>query len=395
MRYSINRHEIAGSLGDLGVLLPIAVSMVLVNGLPPVGVFLAIGLYYILAGMYFGVTTPVQPMKVIGSYGVAMALSADVIQASSLLIGILLLVIGLSGAMKGITRFVPKVIVRGVQLSTGVLLMAQGVRFVLGTSSTQLKQGLSEPFLAVSSLGNIQLSWVFGLIAVVLTLFLINSRRFPAASVVVGFGFLMGILLGNGVSMDALGFHFPDFFPLGWPSWVSFSTAFFVLALPQLPMTLGNAVLANEDLAREYFGEKASRTTGKALCISMGLANIGSFVLGGIPMCHGAGGLAAHYRFGARTAGSNVFIGGLFLLVSLLFGSEVLAIAQLMPMSVLGALLVFAGAQLAMTVRDVDDKNEFFVCMAILGITLASNLALGYLVGMALHYLLKRDMFDI
>ena len=395
MKYSINRHEIAGSLGDLGVLLPIAVSMVLVNGLPPAGVFLAIGLYYIFSGMYFGVTTPVQPMKVIGSYAVAMALSADVVHAASLWIGVLLLAIGLSGAMKQVTRFVPKVIVRGVQLSTGVLLMAQGVRFILGTSATQLKHQLSEPFLAVSSFGFVQLSWVFGLIAVVLTLFLINSRRYPAATVVVGFGFLMGILLGNGVSMDALGFHFPELLPSGWPSWVSFSTALFVLALPQLPMTLGNAVLANEDLAREYFGEKASRTTGKGLCISMGLANIGSFVLGGIPMCHGAGGLAAHYRFGARTAGSNVFIGGLFLVVSLFFGSEALAIAQLVPMSVLGALLVFAGAQLAMTVRDIADKKEYFVCMSMLGITLASNLALGYLTGMALDYLLKRDRFDI
>ncbi len=395
MKYRINRMEIAGSLGDLGVLLPIAVGMVLVNHLPPSGVFMAIGLYYIFSGMYFGVTTPVQPMKVIGSYGVAMALSPDVIQASSLWVGVLLLAIGLSGAMKQITRFVPRVVIRGVQLSTGVLLMAQGVRLILGTSSTQVKAGLSEPFLAVSSLGGLQLSWVFGAIAVVLTLFLINNRRFPAATVVVGFGFLMGLLLGRGVPLSGLGLHLPELFPTGLPSWVSFSTALFVLALPQLPMTLGNAVLANEDLAREYFGDGASRTTGKALCISMGLANIGSFILGGIPMCHGAGGLAAHYRFGARTAGSNLFIGGLFVIVALLFGSQVLAIAQLVPMSVLGALLIFAGAQLAMTVRDISDRKEYFVCIAMLGITLASNLALSYLVGIGLHHLLKRDMFDI
>ena len=395
MEFRINRMEIAGSLGDLGVLLPIAVGMVLVNHLHPAGVFLAIGLYYIFSGMYFGVTTPVQPMKVIGSYGVAMALPPDVIQASGLWVGVLLLAIGMSGAMKQISRFVPRVVIRGVQLATGVLLMAQGVRLVLGSSSTQLKAGLSEPFLAVSSLGFLQLSWVFGLIAIVLTLFLINNHRFPAATIVVGFGFLMGILLGQGLPLDGLGFHLPEFFPTGFPGWLSFSTALFVLALPQLPMTLGNAVLANEDLAREYFGEDASRTTGKALCISMGLANIGSFILGGIPMCHGAGGLAAHYRFGARTAGSNLFIGGLFVVVAVLFGPQSLAIAQLVPLSVLGALLVFAGAQLAMTVRDVADRKEFFVCMAMLGITLASNLALGYLAGIGLYYLLKRDMFDI
>jgi SulP family sulfate permease len=387
--------EIAGSLGDLGVLLPIAVGMVLVNNLPPSGVFLAIGLYYIFSGMYFGVTTPVQPMKVIGSYAVAMALAPGVIQASSLWVGVLLLAIGLSGAMKQITRFVPRVVIRGVQLSTGVLLLAQGVRLILGTSATQAKAGMSEPFLAASSLGFVQLSWIFGLIAVLLTLFLINNRRYPAATMVVGFGFVMGLLLGQGVPLDKLGLYVPDLFPMGFPDWLSFSTALFVLALPQLPMTLGNAVLANEDLAREYFGDGAAKITGKALCISMGLANIGGFVLGGIPMCHGAGGLAAHYRFGARTAGSNLFIGGLFVVTSLLFGPQVLAIVKLVPLSVLGALLIFAGAQLAMTVRDVGDRKEFFVCMSMLGITLASNLALGYLVGIGLHYLLRRDMFDI
>jgi SulP family sulfate permease len=395
MKYRINRMEIAGSLGDLGVLLPIAVGMVLVNNLPPTGVFLAIGLYYIFSGMYFGVTTPVQPMKVIGSYAVAMALSPGVIQASGLWVGMLLLVIGLSGAMKQITRFVPRVVIRGVQLSTGVLLLAQGVRLILGTSSTQTQAGASEPFMVAASLGGVQLSWIFGLIAVILTLFLINNRRYPAATMVVGFGFAMGLLLGEGVPLDSLGLHLPDLFPMGFPDWAAFSTALFVLALPQLPMTIGNAVLANEDLAREYFADDASRITGKALCVSMGLANIGSFVLGGIPMCHGAGGLAAHYRFGARTAGSNLFIGGLFVITSLVFGPQVLAIVKLVPLSVLGALLVFAGAQLAMTVRDVGDRKEFFVCMSMLGITLASNLALGYLVGIGLHYLLRRDMFDI
>lgn len=395
MEYRLNRMEIAGSLGDLGVLLPIAVGMILVNKLPPEGVFLAIGLYYIFAGMYFGVTTPVQPMKVIGSYGVAMGLAPEIIHASSLWVGLLLLAIGLSGAMRQISRFVPKVIVRGVQLATGVLLMAQGVRLILGTSSTQAVARLGEPFLAVSSLGVLELSWIFGAIAVVLTLFLVNSRRFPAASVVVGFGFLMGLLFGKGVDLGAAGLHLPDLLPAGFPGWAAFSTALFVLAMPQLPMTLGNAVLANEDLAKEYFGDGAKRITGKALCISMGLANVGSFFLGGIPMCHGAGGLAAHYRFGARTAGSNLFIGGIFVIVSLVFGSEALAVAQLLPLSVLGALLIFAGAQLAMTVQDITDRKEYFVCMAILGITLASNLALGYLAGMGLHALLKRDLFDI
>lgn len=395
MNATFNRMEIAGSLGDLGVLLPIAVGMILVNHLSPQGVFLAIGIYYIASGRYFGVTTPVQPMKVIGSYSVAMGLAPGVIHAAGLWVGVLLLLIGLSGAMERISRFVPKVIIRGVQLATGVLLLAQGVRLILGTSTAQIKVGLSEPFLHLGSWGVLQPSWLIGCVAVALTLLLLNSKRFPSATVVVGAGLGLGLLVGNGLPWAVAGFHLPELLPVGWPAWASFSTALFVLALPQLPMTLGNAVLANEDLAREYFGADAARTTGKALCVSMGLANIGSFLLGGIPMCHGAGGLAAHYRFGARTAGSNYFIGTLFVVVALLFGPQVLAVAQLMPMSVLGALLIFGGVQLALTLRDVTERNEFFVCMVMLGITLASNLALGYLGGMALHALLGRYRLHI
>jgi len=98
------------------------------------------------------------------------------------------------------------------------------------------------------------------------------------------------------------------------------STAFILLVIPQVPLTLGNAVVATSDAARLYFDRRASKVTYKALSISMGLANTAAGLLGGMPVCHGSGGLTAHYRFGARTGGSNLMIGTVCLALVVFFG---------------------------------------------------------------------------
>jgi SulP family sulfate permease len=165
--------------------------------------------------------------------------------------------------------------------------------------------------------------------------------------------------------------------------------------LPQIPMTLGNAVIANADLSQQYFGEDSRKVTYRSLCISMALANFASFFVGGMPICHGAGGLAAHYRFGARTAGSNLMIGAVFLALAVFLGVHTLAVVYLLPMSVLGILLIFAGAQLAMTIIDMRERKDLFVALMILGITLASNLAYGFVAGLAIAYALKSEKLTI
>ena len=114
-----------------------------------------------------------------------------------------------------------------------------------------------------------------------------------------------------------------------------------------------------------------------------------------MPMCHGAGGLAAHYRFGARTAGSNLMIGTIFILLAILFGSHALSIIYLIPLSVLGILLLFAGSQLALTILDMKERKDLFVALIILGITLASNLAVGFIAGIAIAYALKSEKLTV
>lgn len=390
-RFKFNRMELAGSLGDIGTLLPIAIAMILVNGLNPLGLFFSIGVTYIVSGAYFGVTVPVQPMKVIGAYAIATSMSGSQILASSLLMGIFLLIIGLTGAIETIRKYTPKAVIRGVQLSTGALLISGGIKFMIGATKFQALQHAAEPYLAVQYLGSIPIGIVIGIIGGAVTLLLLDNKKMPAGLVVVLGGLVLGFLLGARLdfSNGNIGFNIPDIFPFAFPGKADFTFAMFALVLPQIPMTLGNAVLAYTDLSKDYFGKRSTRVSNRNACLSMAIANFISFCLGGMPLCHGAGGLAAHYRFGARTAGSNMMIGLIFIALALILGYNVVSFFNLLPMAILGILLIFAGSQLTLTIMDLDNRKDYFVTTLILGITLASNLAAGFIIGIIVAHLLK------
>ena len=396
-QYKFNRLEFAGSLGDLGTILPIAIGMILINGLDPSGLFLTVGVFYILSGLYFGVTTPVQPMKVIGAYAIATAMSASQILASGLLMGLLLMVIGVTGAITVIGKYTPKSVVRGVQLSTGTLLMVQGVKFMLGTAKIQILRQSAEPYLALQTVGPVPIGIIIGVCGVVLTLLLLENKKLPAGLLVVFAGLIIGLILGTHEGLDKLriSINIPKLLPLNFPAGADFTFALLALVLPQTPMTIGNAVIADADLSRKYFGDNSKKVTHRGLCISMALGNFLSFLFGGMPLCHGAGGLAAHYRFGARTAGSNLMIGLIFILLVVFFGSRMLSIFYLMPMSILGVLLLFTGSQLALTIIDLKARKDLFVALVILGITLASNLAVGFVSGIVMAYILKSEKLQV
>ena len=367
--------------------------MIMVNGLDPSGLFFSVGLFYIFSGIYFGITTPVQPMKVIGAYAIATAMTPHQIMASGILMGACLLLIGVTGAITLIGMYIPKATVRGVQLSTGTLLMAEGVKFMIGNTRLQELHQMAEPHLAFQQVGPIPVGLIIGVVGAFFTLVLLENKKTPAGLVIVGVGLTIGLLVGTREGLGDLrpGIYLPGLLPLGFPQGADFTFALLALVIPQMPMTLGNAVIADMDLSINYFGDAARRVTGKSLCVSMALGNFLSALLGGMPVCHGAGGLAAHYRFGARSAGSNLMIGVIFIFFTLILGNSILIIFNLIPMAILGVLLLFAGSQLALTILDVNQRKDLFVVVSILGITLASNLAAGFLAGIALAYLLRSE----
>jgi SulP family sulfate permease len=379
--------EFAGSLGDLGTMLPLAIGMIVLNKLYATNVFILVGFFYIASGIYFKVTTPVQPMKVIGAYAIAVGLTPTQIVASSLWMGIFVLFLGTTGLIQVIGKYTPKSTVRGVQLGVGVVLMVKGLKLMI----------MPDPNLAVQTLGPVSMSIILGAVGLVLTLFLLDNKKLPAALVIIILGIAIGILIGKPLRAEAFNWsiHFPKLIPYGWPSLNDFLWVLPVLVLPQIPMTIGNAIISNTDVMHEYFGKRAQRATYRSVSNSQGLADIVSFFLGGIPMCHGAGGLAAHYRFGARTAGANLIIGGIFVSLALIFGENMVAILNLFPFSLLGVLLVFAGLQLAIMIQDVEDRKDLFVVLLMLGIALASNLAVAFIVGLIVAYALKSDKLTI
>ncbi len=396
-RYKFNRLEFAGSLGDLGTLLPLAIGLILINDLAPSGIFLSVGLFYLLSGAYFGVTVPVQPMKIISAYAIATGMSASQIFASGALMSVLLIVLSLVGIVSFISRHIPLSVVRGVQFSTGILLMIEGVRLIVGTSKFQVQYNAVEPFLSIQAIGPIPIGILIGIAGAVITFLLIDNRKLPAGLIVVLVGLALGIFLGTKEDIHTwrFGVYLPQLFPVGLPSAADFSFAAIVLVLPQLPMTIGNAAIAYADLSKEYFGKAADRITPKNACLSMGLANALSFAMGGMPLCHGAGGLAAHYRFGARGPGSNMMIGIIFVALAIFLGPHVLHAIMLIPLSIMGVLLVFAGCQLSLTILDIKQRKDMFVVLMILGITLAANLAAGFIIGIAIAYGLKFDRLSV
>ncbi len=392
--FKFDRLEASGSLGDLGTLLPLALGMILLNGVSALGIFFMVGLFYVMAGIYYRIPTPVQPMKVIGAYAIAnyAFITPNIIYASALLIGAILLFLGISGLIE-LSKYVPKTVVRGVQLSVGTLLLIRGLEFIKEPPQSAVVPSFQFK-LAEIGIWEISLYFLIGIAGLIAAFLLLDNKKAPAALIIVIGGFLIGLLFEK-PSLN-VGFHIPKpIFLEATPSLNDFITAFFLLVLPQLPMTIGNAVIAQRDLAHNYFGNKAKKVTYRALSISQGLANIGSFIFKGMPMCHGAGGLAAHYRFGARTAGNNIIIGSFFLIIAILFGNSSVEILKLLPFSILGVLLFFAGAELMTMIKDLREKKEFFVPLVMLGITLVSNLAWAFFIGIILAYLLKYEKIKI
>lgn len=369
--------EISGSLGDLATFLPLAVGLIVVNGVNATSLFLAAGILYIGAGLYFGVPVPVQPLKATSALAIALSATPGDIAAVALLMGLIFAGISFFNLCKPLRMAFPRPIVRGIQLGLGVLLAKKGVTFAFGSNHAMAAGVDSHPALLAAALGGI----VLGII-----LLFRESRRYPAALVVIVLGILFGTLLGPAGTLYSLSF--------GWirPEWrfsfrADWHMVILVLLLPQIPLTLANSVVAAEDTARCYYGEGAGRVTLRGLAASLGIANLFSAWIGGMPMCHGSGGITAHYRFGARTGGANLFIGGLFVVLSLLFGKSIASLFGLLPSSVLGVLLAYVGLEHARLVRDIVSFPRELAIAAIIGLLtlITGNLAVAFAAGIALN----------
>ena len=222
-----NRMEIAGSFGDLGGLLPLGMGMVMINGLDAAGMFFSIGLIYIYSGLYFGVPSPVQPMKVICAYAIATGIASGQIFAATIMAAVFFLAIGITGIADMAGRKTPKAVVRGIQAAIGFLLIDQGARFIFGVSNYQVHQQIAEPYLRLQSIGPIPIGLVLGGVGMIITILLLKSRRYPAMLMLIAGGLAAGLILGIPGSLRNLapGFYIPTIMPGGIPAPTDFIVA--------------------------------------------------------------------------------------------------------------------------------------------------------------------------
>ena len=170
---------------------------------------------------------------------------------------------------------------------------------------------------------------------------------------------------------------------IGLPPPADVWTALWVLVVPQLPLTLGNSVAATCDVCRGYFGSNAERVDAGRVSLSIGLANLFSSLLGGMPVCHGSGGVTAHHKFGARTAGSTMITGALFIALSLALGSAgSAALLRAIPGWLLGAMLAYTGLLHARLAWDREANLLVAAAMGLVGVV-SNNLSYSLALGLA------------
>jgi MFS superfamily sulfate permease-like transporter len=364
-----NLPELSGSLGDLGLFIPLVVALVSISGMDGGTILLFAGLLNIITGLVFNQPVPVQPMKAIAAVAIAEGLMPGEIAAAGFAAGVIVLVLGLTGLVAFVERIVPRPVVRGIQLGVGLKLAAKGVTLALAAGWWDWDGRL------------------VALAAAALVLVTHHRARFPSAVVLLAGGFLlMAVNRPEVLSGLSLGWGGPAIILPGWEEWKS---GFLLGTLPQIPLTLLNSVIAVCALSEDLFPGRGIKT--RSMAVSVGIMNAATCLFGAMPMCHGSGGLAGQHRFGARTGGSVVILGVAKVVIALLFGTAVISVLAAYPSSVLGILLVFSGLELTLPARDCTKQNAFLVAAATACGILAANTAVGFVLGLiAAMFLIRK-----
>lgn len=360
-----NRQELAGAFGDLGTDLPLIVGMLLATNLNPAPVLLLFGLMQILTGLLYRLPMPVQPLKAIAAIVITQKTPANLIFGAGIAIGMTMMILTLTGALSLLARLVPKTVIRGIQAGLGLQLTAIAIKEFVATGPA--------------------LNYILGGVGVLIVLALMGNRRFPPSLVIIAGGVVItSITLWNQATPLTPNLTFPN---LHLPTPQDIATGFLLLGLPQIPLSLANSILATRQLIQDYFPER--KITENKIGATYAIMNLVSPLFGGIPVCHGSGGLAGHYTFGGRTGGSVIIYGTIFIFLGLVFSGAFAHITLAFPKPLLGVLLIFEGLALIILIRDVagESPKRDFPITILVALTCA-NLPYGYVVGLILGLLL-------
>jgi predicted benzoate:H+ symporter BenE len=366
-----NKMEWAGAFGDVGTLIPFVVAYITIVKVDPLGLLFMFGICLLVVGFYYRTPIPVQPMKAIGAAAIAGGISPAALFGSGLTTGLFWFIAGATGAIRPIAKLATKPVVRGIMLGLGLSFMVDGINRMKTT-----------PILAG--------------IALVVTYLLLTNPRIPAMFMLLIIGIASAVIMNPPIISELakihVSFRLPEF-SLHTITWNDVILGTLLFTIPQIPLTLGNAVIAITAENNELFPDRM--VTEKKIAVSQGIMNLVSPLFGGIPMCHGAGGMAGHVRFGAKTGGALVILGSILVVIALLFSDSVSIIFRIFPNAILGVILFFAGSELALVVKDIGDKKSDFYVMLIVAAFAMWNMGVAFLVGVVLDNSLRRGWIRI
>ncbi|MHB8908622.1 MAG: putative sulfate/molybdate transporter [Syntrophales bacterium] len=366
-----NKMEWAGAFGDVGTLIPFVVAYITIVKVEPFGLLLMFGLALMASGLYYRTPLPIQPMKAIGAAAIAGGISPAALFGSGLTTGLFWLLAGVTGLIRPIAKLATKPVVRGIMLGLGLSFMVDGVHRMA-----------SAPVLAG--------------IALVVTYLLLTNPKIPAMFMLLVIGIVSAVIMDPKLTAELariqIGFKLPVF-SLSTMTWSDVVTGTLLFTLPQIPLTLGNAVIAITAENNELFPDR--KVSEKKIAISQGIMNLVAPIFGGVPMCHGAGGMAGHVRFGAKTGGALVILGSILVLIALFFSDSVALFFKIFPNAILGVILFFAGSELAIVVRDIGDRKSDFYVMLIVAAFAMWNMGAAFLVGVILDNALRSGWIRI
>jgi hypothetical protein len=230
--------------------------------------------------------------------------------------------------------------------------------------------------------------FILALISFIIIIAFIDNKKYPASIIVLLLGVLYILFFDNSsiIFRNALGFNLPKF---SFPTIEDITKGFLLLALPQIPLSIGNSIIATKQVAQDLFPEKPPVTV-KKIGLTYSLMNLFIPFFSGIPSCHGSGGMIGHYTFGGRTGGSVIIYGLFYVFIGLVFGNAFDSVVKIFPLPILGVILVFEGFSLMLLVRDLLNHQKDFVIAILVGI-IAAGLPYGFvisiIIGTIVYYL--------
>ncbi|MFH0914582.1 MAG: putative sulfate/molybdate transporter [Chloroflexota bacterium] len=357
--FEFNLRELAGSMGDFGTLLPLAIGYIVVCGLNPAGFLVMMGLVNLATGLVYRHPMPVEPMKVLAVMAIAQRWSPSLVYASGFGMGIIWLLLALTNTIGRVARVTPNSVVRGIQLALGILLAVEAVK-MLSTG------------------------WWLGLLSIAVVLVLRQNRYAPAAAVLMVLGVGLMLVQGRFPQVAAPAFSLPSLTGFRLEEvWQTLVLAGFA----QLPLTATNAVIATSAVIKAYWPEKP--VGERKLALNMGIMNSVLPFFGGMPMCHGAGGFVGQYYFGARTGGANIMEGLLEISLGLFLATSIAGLFGAFPSAIIGAMMFLVGMELAKFARDIRWNKDLAPMAATVVTAVLTNMAYGFLAGLAVYYLIR------